>query len=255
MYCTNCGTQIDDDSLFCPNCGARQSAPVPPVTEEMPVPPAAETPAEAFDPEPAAPKKKLSKGALIGILAGAAAVILLVVLLIVLLGGGSNGGSSPESTVTAYFESAISGDFEKTVSYSMPDDVRKALLQKSGMTESEYRSMIKRASQQYSMYLELYPDGAAMKRSFRCKVLSVESVDREEIYEIDEWYHDKFGVPFGYVEDAAEVTFAVSYTDASGQTESQRDDVNVLKINGRWYIDLDSEYSLNSIGMGIDLIP
>lgn len=47
MYCKNCGSQINDGSLFCPVCGAR--------SEEQPVQPSApayEAPEPLTNPEP-----------------------------------------------------------------------------------------------------------------------------------------------------------------------------------------------------------
>lgn len=32
-YCRNCGTQIDDDAAFCPDCGASQGNANPPVVD------------------------------------------------------------------------------------------------------------------------------------------------------------------------------------------------------------------------------
>ena len=42
MFCTNCGKQIPDDSMFCPECGAKVIVPQAPQTPEMP--PAPEAP-------------------------------------------------------------------------------------------------------------------------------------------------------------------------------------------------------------------
>ncbi len=39
MFCKHCGSQIDDDSVFCPRCGAVQTAPV----QVQPVPVQQET--------------------------------------------------------------------------------------------------------------------------------------------------------------------------------------------------------------------
>ena len=56
MFCTKCGKEIPDDSVFCPSCGAQVNASAP----EAPETPAAEAPAEET-PAPEAPKRKRNK--------------------------------------------------------------------------------------------------------------------------------------------------------------------------------------------------
>ena len=66
MFCTECGTQIEDDALFCPNCGAKiaQEAAAPKAEEPKAVTPAPQPMAEAPKaattpaPQPAAPASK-----------------------------------------------------------------------------------------------------------------------------------------------------------------------------------------------------
>lgn len=236
MYCSKCGTQIDDDSLFCPNCGTRVETSDAPASTPIP-------PVQADTPVSNAPKKKLSKGALIGIIAGAAAIVVLVVLLIVLLGGGSKGGRSPEATVESYLKSAIGGDFEKAADYGMPDVVLEAFLKENDITKSEYRERLKQAEQMYNLYLSMSEENAAMKKTFQCRILSTEQLDRDDLYDLDDDYHNEFNTPYGTIEDAVRVYFTISYTSPSGELQSQRDEVEVVKIGGRWYIDYDSEYS------------
>lgn len=54
MFCTNCGNQLSDDALFCPNCGARVAAAsgpqVPP--EQQPAAPQPATPQPLWQQEP-----------------------------------------------------------------------------------------------------------------------------------------------------------------------------------------------------------
>ena len=40
MFCENCGTKLEDGTLFCTNCGAKQDVPevAPEFTPEEPVP-------------------------------------------------------------------------------------------------------------------------------------------------------------------------------------------------------------------------
>ena len=101
-YCGACGTPVEDDCLFCPNCGQRLEEridPVPepepyvanePVQEPEPEPAAyepnvfeeEETPVQPAPEEPSLPGKKKGIPKLAFIIAGAAAAIALVVVLI-----------------------------------------------------------------------------------------------------------------------------------------------------------------------------
>ena len=69
-FCDNCGCELEDEALFCPNCGA-QDAPVEPVAEEQ-TPAVEETVAEA-------PEKKN----LMTLIIASAALVVAVILLIV----------------------------------------------------------------------------------------------------------------------------------------------------------------------------
>lgn len=83
MFCSNCGTKVTENDLFCPECGMRIERPAAPVAQEtrepivIPEPePAAPvvTPVTAFEPEPAVRKKKSKKGLIIGIIAAVVAL-------------------------------------------------------------------------------------------------------------------------------------------------------------------------------------
>lgn len=98
MFCKNCGKEISEDTRFCPGCGAEQGTAVK-TQRAVSVEPMTNAVAPV-----ATPKKKLSKGAVIGIIA--AAVIVGFVVLFVLPGG--NGPISPieDSTYDFGFEDA-----------------------------------------------------------------------------------------------------------------------------------------------------
>lgn len=69
MFCSKCGKQFEGDGLICPECAAQ------PVSAPEAQPAAAEENLVLTNPEAPAPKKKLSKGAIIAICLAAVAVV------------------------------------------------------------------------------------------------------------------------------------------------------------------------------------
>ena len=78
-FCPQCGKEIPADSVFCPECGAD-------VKENVPAAPAAGATGKT--------KKKLSKGALIGIIAGGVTLIAAAAVVLILVLGGKIGARS-----------------------------------------------------------------------------------------------------------------------------------------------------------------
>ena len=79
MFCPNCGMQLPDGSVFCGSCGTKLSAAQAPAqqSEYQQHPQMAQ---QQWQQQPAAPKRKLSKGKLIGIVAAVVVVILAAML-------------------------------------------------------------------------------------------------------------------------------------------------------------------------------
>lgn len=130
--CKNCQTEVADSSNFCHICGGSdfspvEAEPVPEVIpEEIPHQAAPEEPVAEPNPgsyytdsgvtvPPAAPKKKPSKGLIIGIAAGAVALIAVIVVAIILLNpvrrfmNAIKDGDSP-AAAEIYYESIITND-------------------------------------------------------------------------------------------------------------------------------------------------
>lgn len=254
MFCTKCGTQIPDDTKFCPNCGTSLT-PLSEVPRPAPGAEPVSDPPFAFTVNAEKPAKKKT-GLLIGLIAGGVVLVIGIVVLLTLLLGGKSGGRSPESVVTKYFESVIDGDFETAVALSLPDKLLATRLEEEGMTRAEYKKQLKYATDSYLAYAKMDPDMAAMQKSFQCKILDIEQLERDDIFSIDENYNYEFDTPFGTVTDAVDVYFVVSYTYADDEPESDRDYITVVKIDGSWYIDYDSDYSLQYVGfVGESILP
>ncbi len=58
-FCTNCGAPLEDDAVFCPECGTRFDT--SPAAEETPAPEIRPEPQEGVKPEPAAPEPEAVK--------------------------------------------------------------------------------------------------------------------------------------------------------------------------------------------------
>jgi hypothetical protein len=82
MYCENCGTQLEEDTIFCPSCGVRKasapaSASIPPAPTPVSTPAPTQAPTQAPTPAPA--KKAFPLAEILGV-----AVLILVILIILI---------------------------------------------------------------------------------------------------------------------------------------------------------------------------
>lgn len=90
MFCQQCGNPLPENAKFCTACGASMNAPSDPTPA-----PAVETPAPV---KVKKQRKRLSDGALLGIVLGAIAAVSAIAVLVVflLIGGTKPGARSPE---------------------------------------------------------------------------------------------------------------------------------------------------------------
>jgi len=129
MYCSNCGSRIDDNSKFCPSCGApiKQQAPsetkapsetqAPNTTPDTYTPPAYTPPVSApqfyappFQPAAETKNTAASKKRNIIIICAVAAIVVIGAIAAVLLFGKGGGGSNQVSGKVIDAEAYLSGD-------------------------------------------------------------------------------------------------------------------------------------------------
>ena len=143
MFCSNCGTENEDNMLHCQNCGAPLNS-----EEAAPVEVAVETPAE--DTPVAMPKtmkldewvtyvKSLPQKV---ILAGLGGILAVLLLLLIFAGGGGYKGA-----VKSYFKAFEKAKVEKMINLTTPKDIRKQYYEEiednMDMDKDEYLDEVK----------------------------------------------------------------------------------------------------------------
>lgn len=197
MFCGKCGTQNEDDAVFCIGCGARLDG--------------GQGTADAGKPESPQTAAKLDHKK-IGMIAVAIVAVLAIFLVIGLV------GRKPyEKTAVRFFKEAADGDAKAMLKLLPPEMVdymedmygdRKALIKS---LESD--------------------DLEGMKVSVKC--LDSEDVDSDDLADIKENYKDYLDIK---VSDAKQVKLKITVKE-DGETESDTIDIGVIKVGGSWYID------------------
>ena len=218
MFCLKCGSQIPEGSNFCLNCGT----PVASIEQNAavnagPVQPNVNT-ENVMNETPVftSPAKPLNKK-LIGIIAGAAAAVVVLVLVLVLC----IGGGGPEGIAEAYYEAYFTFDFDEICELS-PVDFNK-LYDIDNAKLKEYQSEIKAQTDSIS---------------YDINAVGSEELDVEDGEDLLEDLRDDYGSKYvvkGEVEAYYEVTLEVEIS-AYGFSDSEKMTVNVIKVDGNWYI-------------------
>lgn len=225
-YCSNCGTGLSDDAVFCPNCGRKQDQPVTaqpnvqPGPYTAPVQPNVQNgpyaqPGPYAGVQPvygnAAPSPQKSKKPFIII----GAVIAAIVLAIILLPKIGIGGGGYESAFNNFCQAINNKSISKLHKCLPPttETALKGMISLGGMDEDE-------------IFDEFFGSmGDNVKVDY--KILDAVHLDS---YELSEYQGNFSGdaVTDGY---NVEVEMKIRI---NGETETEVDDMTVIKIGNRW---------------------
>ncbi len=153
MFCKKCGSQIPDNSAFCPECGAAVSA-------AQAEPEAAEQPSNA--PEAPAAKPAMNKHRLIGIIAVGAAALGVIIIFVAILAGG---GKDWKKVLKKEMKCIMTGDSE-SLAELIPDKMYEAI--------ADYYDVDAEELKEYFMDLEIFDDddcsiGYSLSKGNHCR--------------------------------------------------------------------------------------
>ncbi len=257
-FCSKCGAQLNDGTAFCANCGTPVVQQTQGGVEQYAAPqPVAEQPAQQYvapqqpvqeqyaqQPAPQVQKSKSLdfkkplfsignfKIDLMKLLIAGGALVLVVVLLIVLLGSSGSPKSVAEKAVGAYFD-----DFDADAIIDLVhEDVISVIADDEEMTEKELRRECQEEINEFRLYIEREYDDY----SIDWEVIDVRDASFSDLEEAQEDYLD-----YSYnlhVTDMkiAKVHLEVEYVeDGELDRESDTEEIELVKIDGDWYIDFD----------------
>lgn len=230
MFCEQCGAKLQDGAKFCTVCGTRVTDDIPAPAQQPQTPPApspawtyqapagntgyAQQPQYVPSQPQEQPKKKLGKGALIGIIAGGLVLVVILLAVFGAFGSPGHGYVSQEKLIEAYFDAAEHRDFDRIAGMLAPNEVEYI---------SDYYNYS--GSKEVCEFIDSWcPDQYSLK------------VDDWYIYDVDE-YGD---YDIEDVEDDLEIDVS-EYVDVwvvvTFKNGDEYDyDFDLVKVNGKWYI-------------------
>ncbi len=224
-FCGNCGTELQDDAVFCTNCGVS----IAPQVEETAV--ASEsTPGDAAV---AAVKKgavafidkcKTDKKFL-GILLGAVAGVIVIIVALCLIFGGSY-----EKAIDKYIDATYYGDMDAALEM-IPGDALDEMLDAYDMTKKEFKEQMKEEWESEEEDLE-DEFGKNIKVSY--KVIDEEEMDEDDLDDLKDMLKE-MGVSKKSVSKAYEIE--VEFTiEGDDDEDTVEEDFTAVKIDGEWYL-------------------
>ena len=130
MYCTNCGKQLPEGTVFCTECGARQKTADPQQSPAVPQQ-AYTAPAYTAPQQVHAPALKKGGGKLIAWIGGGVAVLAILLLCILLIARG--GGTPKLKTMSGFWDGALSSEESGRVACTLMLDLDEEGLGKACM--------------------------------------------------------------------------------------------------------------------------
>ena len=211
MFCKKCGSQIPDNSAFCPECGAAVSA-------AQAEPKAAEQPSNA--PEAPAAKPAMNKHRLIGIIAVGAAALVVIIILVAILAGGGKGW---EKVLKKEMNCARTGDSEPLAEL-IPDKMYEAI--------ADYYDVDAEELKEYFMDLEIFDDDDTL---VKYEIIEENECSSSDLKSIKEYLKERGISSKNDVKEAVEVNVKCYFKDGDGDRFDTEDEFGFVKINGEWY--------------------
>jgi uncharacterized protein YpuA (DUF1002 family) len=213
MKCSNCGNEIPDVAAFCPYCGAKIQKTDQTASQST------EERQEIVQSTVRPSKKKRKK---FGLLIVIAAVMVVTAVYF----SKKNSGEAYEKPVTYMFEGIKNQDAD-TFSKALDLEFIKDVLKQEGVDES-YSALISSAMQGVMEYLGEVDTQNTLKQ-IKYKITSQKTITGDDLKEIQEEYQN-----YGYkITEAKVLTVDVSF-----QRKTEEDNIQVVKRENHWYIDI-----------------
>ena len=208
-FCNNCGCELEDDAMFCPNCGA-QDAPVEPVAEEQaPVETAA-----------AAPDKK----SLMTLIIAGAALVVAVILLIVAF------SSTPKKALNN-LEKVMNGNARK-ISSLAPSAYWTYLKEEEDVTKADVKDEFKDSYEDQKEYLE---EAYGKNAKYSLKIADKDKLSKKKLEALAESIEDNYDIDEKKVKAAYELEVEMTIKGSEDDYETETT-MYAVKIGGKWYI-------------------
>ncbi len=211
MFCKKCGSQIPDNSAFCPECGAAVSA-------AQAEPKAAEQPSNA--PEAPAAKPAMNKHRLIGIIAVGAAALGVIIIFVAILAGG---GKDWKKVLKKEMKCIMTGDSE-SLAELIPDKMYEAI--------ADYYDVDAEELKEYFMDLEIFDDDDTL---VKYEIIEENECSSSDLKSIKEYLKERGISSKNDVKEAVEVNVKCYFKDGDGDRFDTEDEFGFVKINGEWY--------------------
>ena len=215
-FCANCGNQLNDNDMFCQNCGARQEVAQQPYMQQ---------PMQASKP---AAKLPLSKNMLIAI--GAAAV--LVIALIIIISTATAGGGY-KSAIDNMIDVTFKGKLDK-IEDCYPKEYWEYMEEELDMNLKEMIEELEDEEVFEDMMDELEDEyGKNVKISY--KVLEDEKADKDIFDSVKEGLKDNYDIPKKNLKEVREVELEMTIKGKDDK-DSEETTLYIAKIGKKWYI-------------------
>ena len=191
---------------------------------------------------PQKPKKKMGKGAIIGICIGSVAVVAAIIAVCLFFFFRSPGNSSYEQPLQAFTAAVNKGDLGAILDTVPLEAAIEEGTYSDYMMGMDYGDIIDMFESQFQeAFLTQIEDEYGADFHLECRIYGEETLSPSEIAELNSDYASYFGTPSDFIEEAVLVECDMVIS-AGDELESEDADINVVKVNGRWYIDLLSMY-------------
>ena len=211
MFCKKCGSQIPDNSAFCPECGAAVSAAQAEQPSNAPMAPAA---------KPAMDKKRLT-----GIIAVGAAALVVIIILVAILAGGGKGW---EKVLKKEMKCARTGDSEPLAEL-IPDKMYEAI--------ADYYDVDAEDLKEYFID-EYLSDGSMLDDDYtflKYEVTKEKDCSSSDLKDIKEYLKDRGISSKDDVKEAVVVKVKIYFKDEDGDRDDIKGEFTFVKIDGKWY--------------------
>ena len=230
-FCTNCGAEMEDDSLFCTNCGEKFAAAEEVVAAFQEAPVVEEV---VVNEEAAAPAKKDVKAIFAELKArpdfktlviAAAALVVVIVLAIVLLCG-----TSYKDAVKNY-QAVMNGNAGKIISLA-PNDYWKYVKEEEDISKADVKDTFKELYEEMEEEME---DTYGKNAKYTIKVTDADKLSKKKLSALAENIEENYEIDEKKVKAGYELECEMTVKGREDDDEYE-DTLYAVKIGGNWYV-------------------